>query len=661
MILIFSGIYTNAQDKVDYKFGKVNADEFKQKIYSVDSNANAVVLADIGSTEIVGNNHNWFSLVFKRYTRIHILNKNGYDAADVAIHLYTSGSAEEHLNNVKAVTYNLENGKVIETKLEKSNIFKDQLDKNWFVKKFTMPNVKEGCIIEYQYEIQSDFIDNLQSWAFQGGNPVLWSEYSVSIPQFFRYSFLSQGYQPFYLADSKNSTSSFTIVDSRSTRAAENTSFTAGVTTYRWVMKDVPALKEESYTYTLRNHLARIDFQLSEFLEPLEYKNVMGTWKDLAKRFLESSYFGDPISKKNNWLDDEVKPIVTGAKTEEEKAAKIYAYVRDHFTCTDHNRLDMDETLKNIDKAKRGNEAEINLLLIAMLRNADITTDPVILSTRAHGYAPPMYPIVNRYNYVIARAKLDNKYYYLDASVPQLGFGKLLPDCFNGFGHIINEDATLVPLSPDSILERKVSSIFAAIDENGNLKGTMQQKLGYYESMNIRNRIKEKGQDALIADMKKAYGSEAEIEKATFDSLDSPDNCMGMRYDFKVGQVKDDLIYLNPLFGEAYKENPFKSAKRLYPVEMPYTMDETYLLYFQVPEGYVVDEVPKQIMVKLNEEGDGMFEYRLGVENNAISLRSRIVLKRTFFKPAEYDMLREFFNLVVKKQSEQIVLKKKQS
>jgi hypothetical protein len=90
-------------------------------------------------------------------------------------------------------------------------------------------------------------------------------------------------------------------------------------------------------------------------------------------------------------------------------------------------------------------------------------------------------------------------------------------------------------------------------------------------------------------------------------------------------------------------------------------MDETYLLHFQVPEGYVVDEVPKQIMVKLNEEGDGMFEYRLGVENNAISLRSRIVLKRTFFKPAEYDMLREFFNLVVKKQSEQIVLKKKQS
>ena len=113
------------------------------------------------------------------------------------------------------------------------------------------------------------------------------------------------------------------------------------------------------------------------------------------------------------------------------------------------------------------------------------------------------------------------------------------------------------------------------------------------------------------------------------------------------------------MFGEAWKENPFKAAERMYPVEMPYTIDETYLLRLDIPAGYVIDELPKQIMVKLNENDDGFFEYRLSESNGAISLRSRIKLKRAFFQPDEYEMLREFFNLVVKKHGEQIVFKKK--
>ena len=77
-----------------------------------------MVIADIGSSKIEGNNKGWFSLVFKHYKRIHILNKNGYDAANVSLSFYINGTAEEQLERLKAVTYNLENGKVVETKTE---------------------------------------------------------------------------------------------------------------------------------------------------------------------------------------------------------------------------------------------------------------------------------------------------------------------------------------------------------------------------------------------------------------------------------------------------------------------------------------------------------------------------------------------------------------
>jgi len=79
----------------------------------------------------------------------------------------------------------------------------------------------------------------------------------------------------------------------------------------------------------------------------------------------------------------------------------------------------------------------------------------------------------------------------------------------------------------------------------------------------------------------------------------------------------------------------------------------------EVPQGYAVDELPQSIIVKLNEQDDGMFEYRITQSGDNISLRSRVRFNRSFFMPEEYETLREFFNLIVKKQTEQIVFKKK--
>lgn len=164
----------HSQESPRIKFGNVTAADLQRTVYSVDSSADAVVIADIGHTNFVGNMKGTFSLEFKKFKRAHILNKNGYDIADVSISLYTNGQMEEDLENLKAVTYNLENGKLVETKLDVKNaVFKDKINKNWVVRKFTFPNIKAGSIIEYEYKVKSDFIFNLQPWEFQGAYPRL--------------------------------------------------------------------------------------------------------------------------------------------------------------------------------------------------------------------------------------------------------------------------------------------------------------------------------------------------------------------------------------------------------------------------------------------------------------------------------------------------------
>ena len=647
------------QEKVPVKFGKVSPADFAAH-YNIDSNANAVIIADVGSTEIMGNSKGGFSLEFRCYRRAQILNKNGYDIADVSITLYTDGGAEEELINLKAITYNLENGKVGETKLEsKSGLFKDRLDKNHVRKKFTLLGIQVGSIIEYQYTIKSDFIFNLQPWEFQGEYPRLWSEYNAAIPEFYYYVTLSQGYQPFYIKDQNGRTINFSRSDTRTAGPTERESFTAGVTDYRWVMKNVPPLKEEMYTSTINNHIAKIEFQLAEIRHPFVPKNVMGTWTQTTEELLKSEDFGFSIKRDNPWLNDAMSIATRGASTNLEKAKKIYAYVRDNMTCTNYNRIGLDQPLRNVLKNRNGNEAEINLLLVTMLRKADLEADPVMLSTRSHGYTYEMYPLLERFNYVIAQLIIDGHTWYLDASESHMGFGKLGYKCYNGHARVINADATPLEFTPDSLIERKMTSFFIISDNSGNFSGSAQKSPGFYESCRLRNKIKETGKDQYLADIKKGFMTETDVSELTIDSLDKFDEPLLVKYNFDIKVEKDGILYVNPMFGEGYKENPFKSAQRLYPVEMPYTMDETYLLQLQIPEGYVVDELPKQIVVKLNENDDGLFEYRLAEANGTISLRSRLRIKRSYFSPDEYNMLREFFDLVVKKHNEQIVFKKK--
>jgi hypothetical protein len=267
--------------------------------------------------------------------------------------------------------------------------------------------------------------------------------------------------------------------------------------------------------------------------------------------------------------------------------------------------------------------------------------------------------MLSRFNYIIVGAEIDGKTYHLDASKPHLGFGRLPTECYNGHARMINTAATPLSFSADSLRENKLTSVLLINNDKGEWVGSWQQVAGYYESQSIRNSVKESGKETYFKELGKGFGSQLNITNPRIDSLTQYDNPVGVYYDFAVEKPTEDILYVNPMFAEGFKENPFKSAERAYPVEMPYTIDNNYTITMYVPEGYVVDELPKAIKVKFNDEGDGMFEYLVSQSNDVISLRSRVKFTRAMFLPDEYETLREFFNMIVNKQKEQIVFKKK--
>lgn len=651
--------YLYAQDKSNVKFGKVEPEDFDLSAYKFDTSAGAVYIADIGSSEFEGNNSAWFSLYFKRQMRIKILNKNGFDAATMIIPVYVNGSDEEKIEKLRAVTYNLENGKVVQTRLEEKSIFKDKINRNLSYKKFTMPAVKEGSIVEISYTIKSDFIFNLQPWAFQGEYPRLWSEYTVGIPECFNYVFLAQGYLPFHIKKQDVTYKSYSFTKDNMSSGSDHFTMKANVSTQRWVMKDVPPLKEENFITSLKNYVAKVEFQLSEYREPLTPKTVMSDWNKVSSDLMKSENFGEPLTKVNNWLDDDIRQIVGNTKDKLEKARRIYAFVQNNFTCTDYSEKYLSNPLRTVFKNKNGTVADINLLLIAMLRHEDINAEPVLLSTRGHGLTHEVYPLMDRFNYVVAGVLIGDAEYYLDATEPRLGFGKLPIRCYNGHARFISlQSPDPVYFSADSIRETKMTTVFMSNGDDGKLLSSVSFSPGYYESHGIRTSIAEKGKAQFVKNITSAFPAECVVADVELDSLDNTDMPLQVRYNVDFAPFTEDIEYFNPMVVEGYKDNYFKAAQRYYPVEMPYAFDDVFLLNMEVPKGYVVDELPKSAKVNFNDT-EGSFEYMISNTGSSIMLRSRVRLNKASFTNEDYENLRGFFDYIVKKHAEQIVFKKK--
>jgi len=641
-LLCFSNLIFAQRPKV--KFGDVKVADFAKTEYEIDSSANAVVLYDYCTAKYEGDSKSDFNVLYKFHKRIRLLNKNSFDLATIEIPLYKGTNLEERVEKMEAVTYNLENGNVASSKIDKSSLFKDKVSKNYIIQKFTLPNLKEGSIIEYTYTLVSPFSQELKEWYFQGNEPVLWSEYDLTIPGIFNFVSLKQGYHPYVIDTISSSTEVYSILipGNSVNERSEMVNLKLGTYHTTWGMQNIPALKRENYTTTLKNHIAKIEFQIASLRYP-ERAEIpkMRTWNQVADELLKSEYFGADVYAKNGWMDDEIPKILKGATGNYERAKKIYEFIRDNFTCTDNSATQLSLPIKKIFQNKNGNVADLNLLLTSMLKHMGLDAVPALLSTRGHGKVYELYPILSRFNYVISRVVVDSTEYLLDASESKLGFGKLPADCYNGSARMIAANPILINLSSSSLQEAKVTSVFIVKGEKGAINGSFTSNLGYYESTSLRERLVKTTKEEFFKDIKKSYAMETEVEHGEIENLKNYDENAIVKYDFKIAANDEDIIYFNPMLTEAYKTNPFKSAQRFYPVEMPYSTNETYILNMEVPEGYKVDELPKSVRVNFNDD-EGKFEYIISNKNGNIQMRCIISMTKATFPPEEYENLRNF-------------------
>jgi hypothetical protein len=630
------------------KFGKLDLKEFNAKPLPADSAAEAVVLAEFGRARVIANAADNFQSELDVVVRIKIQKKAGFDWATVQVPLY----GHQRLYNLKGFTYNVVNGELVKSKLEDDNKFTEDVVRQLRLRKFTMPNVREGSIIEYSYSMIAEHSTGLPGWSFQRTIPTRWSEYRTSVPDWFDYKTLMQGYLPLSI---RERTEGSTIISQHPVRTAES----------RWVMKDVPALTKEPFITTLDDYESRIDFELSSLVVPgIMTRDVTRTWEKVENTLLEDEQFGLQLGRGGFLKDELAKLNLSPTASMETRVAAIHNMVRNAVKYNDVESIYTSGPLrKTFLEQHRGNAADVNLLLVAALRTANIPAEPVVLSTRSNGRVNLAQPMASRFNYVVASVtNTDGKTMLLDATEPLLPSGVLPERCLNKLGRVVAKNLPgdhWVDLTPS---QRKIhyQQVKLTLDAQGALSGTVHEEYGGYAAASERSTLQEQGEPKYRSQFASQHSSWT-VPKFTISNRQ--ELAQPLKLDYEFTQPADDnatagMLYLGALTEFSTDQNPFRHDNRMYPVDFGMQQDETTVLTLALPAGYEVAELPKPAVVEL-PEGGGRFLYSATPTEGGLQITSRMNLRKPEYTAAEYEHLREFYRLMLEKQAEKLVIKKK--
>lgn len=633
----------------DYELGKVTIQELNQKQHPTDTSASAAILFSKGKSYFEFQNRA-FKLVTEIEVKIKVYKKEGLNWANKEVNYYIGGNSDESVIINKATTYNLVNGKIEKTKLDGEGEFKENINKFWASKKITMPNVKEGSIVEYKYTIRSPYISNLQDWKFQEAIPVNYSEYQTIIPEYLSYNYYSRG---FVKLNTKKETKYRTINIHEST---SRVGFNENITIID--AKNVPALIEEDYTNNIENYLSSIQYQLASTQYPNEMIKVFSeTWEDVAKNINENSSFGEEL-KKDNYFESDYINLISGKELNNDgKISAIYNYVKNHYKWDESFGIYTDVGVNKAYKDKVGNVAEINFTLIAMLRKAGFNANPILLTTRSQPIN--LYPSNTSFNYIICGVEIGDKTIFLDATDKNLKPDVLPTRALNYVGRLVRQNGTSisVDLSP-TVHSKNAVMIFASID-NQTIKGNIKEIMTENRAYNFRSKNGAISEDTYLENIEKNMPG-FEISEYKIENKTNAEEPVKEDYTFTATneiEVINDKLFFKPLLFFAIDENPFKQNKRDYPIDFKYPMYDSYTITYNLPQGYVVESIPEKINIA-TENNFATFSFLTGVVGNKVQIVSNFYINSSLIPSDYYDSLKGFFNEVYLKMNEKIVLKK---
>lgn len=650
-LLVYALLYSSILFGQDFKFLDVTQEELNLKNVALDSNANAVVLREFGTAAIrLNESEGQLFIEFQYHVRIKILNKNGFEHANIIIPLYINGDRADNIESLTATTINYTNGEISYNELDKKKIFKEKKNKYVTLTKFTMPNLTEGSIIEYTYTMHSPRIFNFKSWEFQTDIPKMHSEYIAYIPALYNYNVVLVGGQKLTSQDAEISRECLRI---------QGRPYDCSKMTY--IMKDIPALVEEDFMTAPSNFRSAIRFELSDYITSTGIKkSITKEWKDVDYELMDDKSFGGQLKRKDIFTAL-LPEMLKGTTAPLSKSQAIYDYIKRNIKKNGFIGIYSENTIKKALETHSGNTADINLALIAALNAAGIDAEALLLSTRSNGVVNSLFPVITDFNYVVAKANIDGKSYLLDASDPLMPFGLLPFYCINGRGRAMPQK------KPSYWYELKAGkkestryNLDAELGSDGKLKGVLTTYSIGYAAVNKRNKILAASSiDDFVEKLDESM-PKISILKHEIKNLDSLENPLIESYHIEM-QVFDNTdhesLFFSPFFIERITKNPFNLNERTYPVDLGTESEMRIFLSIKLPENYILADKPKDLSIGLADNG-GRYLCSTTLEDRLLNFSQLLQFNKPIYHPEEYLSLKELYSRIIQSQKTDVILRK---
>ena len=621
------------------ELGNVTLEELLEKVHPLDSTASAAYIFKTGETRFSYINKIWFTTTEVK-VKLKIYNKDGFKYANQVIDYYTGGDIAEKVFFADAATYNVVNGTIEKTKLKPEGEFTEDVNKLFKLKKIVLPAIKEGSIIEFSYKIISPYYVRLKDWYFQYDIPVDYVAYDVYIPEYFQYNNIITGFENINIKSEKNKKENY---------FEEKTSYTK---------TNVPAIKDEEFVYNIRNYTSILKHELKTIINNNGFtENFSQDWDDVSKQVFKHEKFGGELKLKS-YFEEELNPIIEKNSSNDEKIKAILQFVKNKITWNKNYGIYCDKGVKKAYKDKSGNVAEVNLMLVAMLRHAGFDANPVLLSTKSNGVT--IFPSRTAFNYVIAAIEAKNNLILLDATSPFSFFNILPKRALNWKGRLIRNESssTDVDLMPKKVSNEK-TSIMATIFENGVVKGQFKKQYFDYAASSFRENNAEIKQESYLEKLEsKHIGLKAsDYNISNKDEVDSP---LVEKYSFEHSNLVENIgnkLYFSPLLYFDKTTNPFKQEKRNFPIDFPFPFNNSFHIIVNIPEGYTIESIPERVSLVM-ENNLGYYLFNVSVSLNTIQISSTYSINASIVPLNQYETLKIIYKTMIEKGNEKIVLKK---
>ncbi|PIF45106.1 transglutaminase superfamily protein [Chryseobacterium sp. 52] len=613
-----------------------NADLSKTKSL-LDENAPAEILYKSVHFGIDTSNGDLRKKVFYR---VKIYDKDkAEDWLNLEIPLYKNSSGDqETLNKIKAFVYNLENGEATTTKVDKSSKYKSKESKYTTITKFAFPNVKNGSVIEYQYEVVSPFLYSVPQIVIESDAPSLYTEYILDCPT--------------YIAYNVNYTGS---LNPKYRMIEEKTMYGMPFKTYRFGYENLKGFKTEKFVKNDRNYRTKISAELHS-TNFGQLKMHSSSWEEIKEKLYKDEDFGIEL-KKTKLAKENMPAAVSGLKSDAEKADAIFNYVKNTFTWNTDRGIYTEDGIKKLIETKTGNAAEINLFLVMMLREAGLKADPLVISTVDHGLINLVSPSIVSTNFVIAAVKIKDGFNLYDATSKQSSMNNLPPRDWNQYGVLIaKEKSTLIQMG-NTTTSFNYLTTEAKINEDGSISGTYSDKDTGSYAMSAKESYDENAEK-----YKKQYKENFSIDFTGIDSkiLENGDFESTMKFssDNLIDKVGKKMI-INPMLFLSRNSNEFdQTEERKYSIDFISSFTKMKKVILEIPEGYVIETMPKSKKI-VTEDKEIEYSYIAEQKGNKLEVISTMKIVSPDYPKEYYPAFRQIWGTASKSENQVISLIKK--